>query len=254
MADAESAADQKLELFKQVYREKRFTEEIENKIFRLSGILFKGDSYELPICEDILEVLDDKNVITRNRYGAMVLNSEDHIFIDIDSPKLSFFERFFMRSTPTGEEAKERIVKMVHTVATAKYPDLSFSIYETAKGIRLLLSSRSYKASAPETKKLFRDFNADRLYERLCRQQNCFRARLTPKPNRIKMSSCTKFNCPNTSEEDRTKLNEWLAEYDSKAANYATCRLIGKIGSPAKSAVIDYHDNISKIQEKLPLA
>lgn len=253
MADAESAASQKIELFSRVHKERKFSDEIKDRILTLSGVLFKADSYELPICEDIIEVLDEKNVITRNRYGALVLNSEDHIFIDIDSPALSFWEKLFMSALPP-EKAKERIVKTVHGVAEKKYPDLSFTIYETAKGIRLLVSSRSYKAGAAETKKLFRDFNADRLYERLCRQQNCFRARLTPKPNRIKMHSCTKFNCPSQSDEDRKKTDTWVAEYDSLSGNFATCRLIGKVGSPAKSAVIDYHDRITKISTPLPLA
>jgi len=254
MADAENAADQKIELFKKVSKEKSFSGEIKDKILKLSGVVVREGSYESPICEDIIEVLNEKNIITRNRYGAMVLNSEDHVFIDIDSPPLSFFEKLGIFSKPEGDKAKERIVQMVHRVAAAKYSDLSFSIYETAKGIRLLLSSRTFKASAVETKKLFRDFHTDRLYERLCRQQNCFRARLTPKPNRIKMESCTKFNCPNAGEENRSKMDKWIAEYDSKAEKYATCRLIGKIGSPAKSPVMDCHDKITKVAAKLSLA
>lgn len=254
MADAENAAKQKIELFKKVYKEKSFSDEIKDNILKLSGIVVREDSYESPICEDIVEVLDEKNIVTRNRYGAMVLNSEDHVFIDIDSPPLSFFEKLGIFSKPEGDKAKERIVQMVHRVASAKYSDLSFSIYETAKGIRLLLSSRTFKPSAVETKKLFRDFHTDRLYERLCRQQNCFRARLTPKPNRIKMQSCTKFNCPNAGGEDRSQMDKWIAEYNSKSEKYATCQLIGKIGSPAKSSVINYHDDVTKIAAKMSLA
>lgn len=40
--------------------------------------------YEAAICEEILDEPAPRNAVTRNRYGAEVLNSEDTCFVDVD--------------------------------------------------------------------------------------------------------------------------------------------------------------------------
>lgn len=255
IADAENIIKLKIELFRKIHKERRFSREIKDQLLKLSGISVSDESYETPICEDIIKILDEKNIITRNRYGALVLNSRDHVFIDIDALPLSVFDKFkitFFKHKKTSE--KERIIKMIEETAKAEYDNLSFRIYETAKGIRLLVSGDKFLPSSTETKKLFRAFHADKLYGRLCSSQDCFRARLTPKPVRIDMKPCSNFNCPNASEADRVKMNNWVSEYDFKAQNYSTCRLLLQIGKEKKSPVMDYHDDLTKIQSKLTLA
>ena len=53
---------------------------------------FEDGEYTRPICERILAKLNYCNVVTRNRYGAEVLNSSDTCFIDIDHVRRTFGE------------------------------------------------------------------------------------------------------------------------------------------------------------------
>ena len=44
----------------------------------------KEHSYYALIREEIIQEIDDQNVISRNHYGAEVLNSENVVFVDCD--------------------------------------------------------------------------------------------------------------------------------------------------------------------------
>ena len=50
--------------------------------------------YEAPIAEEICETLDEHNIVTRNRYGARVLNTDELLFLDIDYVPPRFGEWF----------------------------------------------------------------------------------------------------------------------------------------------------------------
>jgi hypothetical protein len=103
----------------------------------------------------------------------------------------------------------------------------------------------------------FQHFGADRLYRALCKTQQCFRARLSPKPWRC---ACDKppWNWPWPNADAEAQFREWEREYAEKSAAYATCRLLGEFGSaPAASefaAIIETHDRSTRAGEDLPLA
>lgn len=59
-------------------------------------------------------------------------------------------------------------------------------VYRTSAGFRLIVQGKGFTPGSPETRKLMRRFGADYLYATLCDAQKCFRARLTPKPYRIR--------------------------------------------------------------------
>ena len=67
-------------------RAKEKAEKVKRKI---KGEKHLFDEYEAEIREEILRIIDDRSAITRNRYGAQVLNTEDLMILDIDKPKSS---------------------------------------------------------------------------------------------------------------------------------------------------------------------
>jgi len=130
---------------------------------------------------------------------------------------------------------------------------LSFRVYQTRNGARVFASGRPIPPKSEFTQYMFRDLHADKMYEMLCEKQNCFRARLTPKPSRINVPKLGRMSFP-YSVQDRAALDSWLAVYEAKCADYATCRLVAEIGKPFTSSIIQYHDAICRCNEHLPLA
>jgi len=213
------------------------------------------DNYEVPITEELCETLDDHNIVTRNRYGAEVLNSDELLFLDIDYVPPRFGEwigGLFGRPVP---DVKARILRRIEELsAQEEFAGIGFRVYETCRGVRLLLSTNA-KAflRSPEMVPLFRKFGADPLYRDLCIRQNCCRARLTPKPARIGMKTLLKFRFPYR-EEEKDGIRAWLAEYEAKSKNFAVCRLTARFGKRFTSPAVEYHDRITGAETRLPLA
>jgi hypothetical protein len=86
-----------------------------------------------------------------------------------------------------------------------------------------------------------RIFNADHLYANLCVSQKCYRARLTPKPSRMKMKRYD--GSPS-----------WIEEYDSRRQDYAVCRFVCAKGRRLDSPAIVLHDEKTMCESGLPLA
>ena len=62
-------------------RAKEKAEKVKRKI---QGEKHLFDAYEAEIREEILQIVDDHSAITRNRYGAQVLNTENLMILDIE--------------------------------------------------------------------------------------------------------------------------------------------------------------------------
>jgi hypothetical protein len=214
-------------------------------------------SYETPVCEELIEEIDARNIITRNRYGALVLNSEDHAFLDIDFdaplPSPGFKRKFLEligccpRRTP-----EERLSERIRQLISDRFPYKPFRLYRTFKGFRLVTPAAA-AASSQLTAEMMQLFLCDPLYMTLCAKQNCFRARLTPKPRRMKMKTALKFSFPYPAEQDFERL-DWLNSYELTAERFRTCALIAEFGPPWDSPVIRKHDEICKCSMPLPLA
>lgn len=215
------------------------------------------DIYEVPIFEELIRTVDDRNIITRNRYGALVLNSEDHAFLDIDFdaylPALGLKERFLqlLGKVPRLSKA-ERLEQFIRQCINEKFPYTSFRLYRTANGFRLLTPAKG-DANSAVMAEIMQDFRCDALYMTLCAKQNCFRARLTPKPRRIKMKTALKFLWPPVPEQQSAK-ELWLKEYAACSEKYKSCSLVAEFGPPINSPVVGLHDEICKCGENLPLA
>ena len=212
------------------------------------------ENYEPCIREEVLRVIDERNLISCNRYGAQVLNSENIVFVDIDrvheGVALALKRLLF---GPRKQSMRERIVDMVlQRAGRPEYRDLGVRIYATHAGVRLIVGGREFAPDSDTTRRLFRDFHADELYASLCARQQCFRARLTPKPSRMKCPGF-KVRFPRTDEEDRA-LKAWLVDYEHKSGQFAVCSLLQVLGPSFRHPVIDLHDRLTKVHTRLPLA
>ena len=210
------------------------------------------DEYEAEIREEILQVIDDHSAITRNRYGAQVLNTENLMILDIDKPKSSGGLAGLFRKKDT-RPPKEQIFDSVRQLAaTPKYKEYGFRMYETYQGARVIVSGRDFDPRAAETKRIMDEFSCDPLYITLCVKQGCYRARLTPKPYRMNMR---RYKVQFPRERDDPELLQWLMDYERESRNYNTCRFIEQVGARHyMNDVIQLHDEITGANFRQPLA
>lgn len=208
------------------------------------------EDYSADILEQVVREFDPHTVITRTRYGALVLNTDLVTILDVDQPRQSFLGAFGIGKRAGKPAILEDLRKVV---ALPEYRDAGFRIYETAKGIRLVLDGRYYDPNRPDGRALMKRCHADPLFATLCRRQQCYRARLTPKPHRIRQERI-RYRWPMEPDELR-RAQEWIAEYDRRAASFAVCRLVESPGGAAtRNPVIAFHDEVTKATSGLPLA
>ena len=209
---------------------------------------------ERPIREEIIERLGgdgaDAAIITRNRYGALVLNTARVLFADLDFPpprarglldalRLLLPGRRAARLRAVQAETRARVEQWLEQRRMRQY-----RLYRTRAGLRLILTNQLYDPGAAETVRLLGELQSDPLYVRLTQSQACFRARLTPKPWRCQ---CDKppVIYPWRDDAEERLLRDWEATYAARASGYATCELLHQDGTPADECiaqVVTVHD------------
>ncbi len=224
---------------------------------RVAGGSASGPRYpygDRPLPEPVLREFDaDQNrhaIVTRNAYGALVLNTDHMMFVDVDrktaSPaKGGLLSSLFGKSKT--EPVNDPLIDAMRAVTDRH--KLAARLYETAAGYRLIVTSVPLRAGSTEAEILLAEFHSDPLYIRLCRTQESFRARLTPKPWRCQFHA-PPVEFPFETGDDRSRFENWEREYNAKSAAFATCRFISDLGSggvhPDFGDLIDYHDHESK--------
>ncbi|MDX1972296.1 MAG: hypothetical protein SFY68_07175 [Candidatus Sumerlaeia bacterium] len=251
----------------------------------------------LPIREEI--VAEHPNaVITRNSYGALCLNTPNVLFADIDFPEDSsgvadkLLPVLFFCGLLGGNLLKiswliiggliclglYAIIKIyrrlwIHQIETqytrcmnaleefaARHPQYRFIAYQTPAGFRLLFLHALYDPRSPEVKAIFQELKVDPQYARMCHNQACFRARLTPKPWRMGMKN--RFSRPAVwpvQEKLQPKRKALLEEYNQRAGSYAACRFLKEWGEknaadPTALGIQQLHDDLAHARTDLPLA
>ncbi|GAB2461238.1 MAG: hypothetical protein ACN6O3_12190 [Comamonas sp.] len=142
----------------------------------------------------------------------------------------------------------------------AAHPDWSLRLYQTPAGMRVLATHRPFDPLEPEVQRFFDAIGVDRLYARMCRNQRCFRARLTGKPWRMDIAEHMRPR-PGVWPINPERLPEreaWVARYEQRSAGYAACRFVQALGpertDAAIAGVVALHDDLSKANRSLPLA
>jgi hypothetical protein len=220
----------------------------------------KGYGYgSRPVREQILREIPGRGgdvaaLLTRNGYGSVVLNAARAMFIDVDAPaagsggglgKLLGF----------GKSADAGLDQVRRALPSAGLG--SVRLYRTAGGFRLLATDRTFTPGSSEADAAMRAVGADPQFMQLCKIQDSFRARLTPKPWRVGRGG-PPGDFPREDAGLQQMFDEWLREYDRAAASTATCQFVETIGSssvdPDVAPILALHDEQTKATSNLPLA
>lgn len=210
--------------------------------------------------EELVSEIEDGSggvaaIVTRNRYGALVLNAARLPILDVDLGREGLVGRLLSVLFRGGRSLEQRTLDRIRTVLAARAGE-GFRIYRTARGFRVVGTTTDLDPRAESTQSLMREIGADRAFAVLCRVQDCFRARLTPKPWRIGVEM-PRFAYP-LEGDAVAKFTTWLQGYESARAAWSVCRLVEEIG-PAPTRTLDrrlveFHDSACGVTSGLPLA
>lgn len=220
----------------------------------LSGEKLNAYSYsDRPLREEIVQAITDHKhnelgLVTRNSYGALVLNATRAMFMDVD------FDYGILGGCLTGwlgslfgkksSSREDQGLEQVRRFAD-QHRDLGIRVYRTCAGLRCLVTNQTFDPKNPSAEDLMKELECDPLYIRLCRSQECFRARLTPKPWRCKMEKPGP-RYPFESAAAEQRFREWEKQYERASAPFTVCRLLERLGShqvhPDIEPVLKLHD------------
>lgn len=236
------------------------------RLARLVERLGRGEppgAYEYgsrPLREEILETLPGEGrnepaaILTRNRHGAIVLNTAFMLFLDIDLEPPNLGKRLLRLVTSAPPADSQALTRLRE--ALVRHGRASFRIYRTAAGFRALAVDREFDPAGREAQELMVATGTDPAFAKLCLLQQSFRARLSPKPWRC--------NCKRPpgeyprDEEQKLQFADWLSHYEQATAQYATCQFLESVGPgrPEGRAkrLVELHDRHTRCEAGLPLA
>lgn len=160
-----------------------------------------------------------QGITTTNSYQATVLNAERMLIVDVDI-------------IGKGEGGYDNVVSERQAITALRVWQAEkggdFRVYRTAGGLRYIETSKKWHPSSPTTKVLMTNLYADPKYSLLCRRQETFRARLTPKPWRY---------------------SEWdiYVQDEQEAIDAAVCTLIEVVG---EEEVDDCFKDLIKLHDR----
>lgn len=225
----------------------------------------KGYAYgSRPVREQIIREMkgrsgDVEALLTRNTYGSVVLNAAHAMFIDVDAPAASNsgggLAKLFGFAGGKAKQSDAALEQVREAISAARIG--SVRLYRTAGGFRLLATDRLFTPAATEAESAMRAVGADPSFVQLCKVQDSFRARLTPKPWRVgQIAAPDTF--PREEQWQQQAFDEWLQKYERAAASKATCRFIEAIGGDRVhldvAPILSLHDEQTKATSDLPLA
>ncbi|MDJ0698669.1 MAG: hypothetical protein QNJ07_02330 [Woeseiaceae bacterium] len=162
-----------------------------------------------------------------------------------------FFGKF---RTDPFTKARARIERFA-----ADNPDWLLRVYRTPKGYRALVMHRTFDAGEEQPFVFLKKIGSDPLYVRMCRNQKCFRARISPKPWRIGMEHIRpRPGVWPINPERMPGRRDWVRRYDEKSHGFASCRFEGTLGNGRADrkceSVRAVHDEHCKADQDLALA
>ncbi|MGB3685517.1 MAG: hypothetical protein WA991_06810 [Ornithinimicrobium sp.] len=224
--------------------------------------------------EPVLHQIHDGDVlaaeVSRNRYGAEVLNTDAVLIADVDFPersaappvdqRRSLLGKLFGRpapeaSAPDTSEAERAALERVAAFA-GQNDHFGTHVYRTFAGLRVIVTGSNALPTSPEAAEIMAALDTDPVYVTLCATHATYRARLTPKPWRVGRSAL-RLNWPYDNVHVEKAAQRWVADYEAKSAGHATCSHIASFGaepSAIESRVLELHDQRTLARVELPLA
>lgn len=133
-------------------------------------------------------------------------------------------------------------------------------VYRTPAGLRLMATHRRFAPRDPDVRACFEALGVDPLYARMCFRQDCFRARVSPKPWRMGMPRLrSPYSAVWRPEHAALPARQaWIGEYQDRARGYAACRYLETVGGGeddlAIAEVCVLHDDLCRAERDLPIA
>jgi len=157
-----------------------------------------------------------------------------------------------------GKDAinKKRIAKFIRC-----YPDWKLRLYKTPAGMRVMVTHTPFDPHDPMVTAFFDALQGDPIYKRMCLNQQCFRARVSPKPWRIgigeHITPRTVWAWPLAADKKMAR-DRWITTYETAAKAFAACRFLEEYGNgkthPEIYPVLKLHDNLCQAEAGLPIA
>ena len=247
--------------------QERLQSALANRLGARVGGYYPRTPLREPILDERIVDAEQVLVLTRNRYGAEVLNTDRVLIADVDLPELDestadgWLRRMFRRSTPSADPRAEppSVVERLATLAdwARTNPGLGVIVYRTASGLRVFVTGIGEPVSSAHGEQVLTELGADPIYRELCRTHGTFRARLTPKPWRLPGMKAPLERWPFSSYANERRFQDWLAGYEAAAQHYAVCRRLATHGpapSTLEEQIIRLHDDRTRVSTPLPLA
>lgn len=233
-------------------------EDLAARLMRKADVQWASDytysTRDLP--EELIEEIDGNSGITRNRYGCLVLNTDNMMIADIDLPKPGWFAKL-MKVLGKHKALTEAEALLKLTDWLGHHPDAGVRVYRTAAGLRYLFCHIPLTPDA-KTFEWLEELGSDRLYVFLCKEQQSFRARLTPKPWRCGQERPPANMYPFVNEKSANSFGNWLRAYEAKAQPFATCTYLSTYGRsaihPDLQRQISRHDALTRSASGIQLA
>ncbi len=165
-----------------------------------------------------------------------------------------------LRQKQAGSADPRQLALERVTAFSQQHPEWGLRVYSTPKGLRIIVTHEALRPGDSAVQDLFSALQVDPVYQRLCLQQQCFRARVTGKPWRMGLSgpSPQVRRWPVAASQLAARA-EWTHVYDQQAARYSACQFIAQLGQSRIGmdiqALVDWHDEACRAQQsQLPLA
>ena len=178
------------------------------------------------------------------------------VALTLGAPLVSLLRRLSTRMRGGDQKiARDRVAAFI-----ANHPDWRVRIYRTPAGLRLLALHRLFDPREPAVAACFDALGVDPVYARMCHNQNCFRARVSPKPWRMGLPRLRPpYSAAWRQEHASLPLRlQWIDDYQCKAQDYASCRYIETLGGGPvdkdADAVRELHDLLCQAERDLAIA
>ncbi|NQD36783.1 hypothetical protein HPT27_07070 [Permianibacter sp. IMCC34836] len=226
-----------------------------------ANVLFVDMDFSSPLSARWLSVVNFVGVMLAIFFGVMRQSWPLGLALFFGSlllsyPVASLLQRQWQRLRGGAEQ---QALAQIRAFASAN-PDWHLRVYRTPAGFRVLVMQRTFDANEAEVQRCFTALAADPVYQQMCRNQRCFRARVSAKPWRIGMAGHLRPR-PGVwpvAAEHLPERQRWLAAYDAQASQFAACRFVEALGSqrshPDALAVQQLHDALCRADSALPLA
>ncbi len=224
-----------------------------------------------PLREQALETLFAPNgeriaVVTRNAAGFRVLNAARVMFIDLDFASALGWDwrqaaaALWARvrgARQAQANPQERLLAKVRQWHQREASDWRVRVYRTRAGLRLLVTHALFDPTSKEAQQVMTRLGADARYRRLCAAQDCFRARLSPKPRRLGLPR-PPATYPWGSADEEARQRAWESRYEAAIGRLAVCRLLADLGRQPSLAdaerILRLHDAHALSLTDKPLA